>query len=65
MAPELQGRSGAYLADCQVGAEAPGIWGRRVCAPTPLATDAQLATALWAKTEELIAAALAADAQAR
>lgn len=57
VAPELEARSGAYLADCQVAAEVPGRWGRRTCAPTPLATDAALARALWEKTEELIAAA--------
>lgn len=60
VAPELEGRSGAYLADCQVGAEVPGLWGRRCCAPSALATDGDLARALWDKTEELIAAALAA-----
>ena len=63
VAPELEGRSGAYLADCQVGTEVPGPWGRRMCAPTPLAQDGEVARALWEKTEEMIAAALAADAQ--
>lgn len=44
-APELAGRSGAYLADCQVAE------------PNRQAQDADMARALWDKTEELIAAA--------
>jgi hypothetical protein len=46
-APELAGQSGAYLADCQVAE------------PNRLAQDADMARALWDKTEELIAAATA------
>lgn len=43
----------------QVGSEVPGLWGRRVCAPSKQATDGELAKALWVATEEAIAAALA------
>lgn len=43
----------------QVGTEVPGLWGRRVCRPTAQACDAELAKALWVKTEETIAAARA------
>ena len=56
--PELEAHSGAYLADCQVGATAGGFWGRRMCHPSKLATDAELAKQLWVKTEELIQEAL-------
>ncbi|GAB4821955.1 hypothetical protein N2152v2_009001 [Parachlorella kessleri] len=45
-APELETQSGAYLSDC------------RVVAPSKAAQDADLAKRLWAKTEELIQAAL-------
>ena len=57
-APELEAHSGAYLADCQVGATAGGFWGRRMCRPSKLATDAELAKQLWVKTEVLIQEAL-------
>ncbi|PSC68042.1 short-chain dehydrogenase reductase SDR [Micractinium conductrix] len=59
VAPELEGLSGEYLADCQVGSEVPGVWGRRCCHPSALARDGQLARGLWEKTEAAIAAALA------
>jgi len=57
-APELEERSGEYLADCQVGRDARGYWGRRFCHPSALARDGDLARQLWEKTEEMIAAAL-------
>ena len=38
-APELAGKSGAYLADCNI------------CDPTPQAQDAELAKKLWSVTE--------------
>ena len=46
-APELEGRSGAYLEDC------------RVKQPSKTASDAQQAQRLWQVTEEQIAAAAA------
>lgn len=58
VAPELEGRSGEYLADCQVGSQAGGLWGRRMCHPSALARDGELARGLWEKTEQIIAAAL-------
>eukprot|EP00887_Chlorella_sp_A99_P004157 scaffold23.g4157.t1 len=48
LAPELDSQSGAYLKDCAVGT------------PSKLAQDAQLARELWAKSEELLDAAVAA-----
>ena len=39
-APELEGKSGAYLQDCQVSK------------PTPKGADAELASRLWSVTEE-------------
>ena len=44
-APELEGRSGAYLEDC------------RVKRPSKTASDAKQAQRLWQVTEEQIAAA--------
>ncbi|KAI3425019.1 hypothetical protein D9Q98_008401 [Chlorella vulgaris] len=58
VAPELESRSGEYLADCQVGSDVPGIWGRRFCAPSKLARDGELARELWEQTEKMIQAAL-------
>ncbi|KAL4425139.1 hypothetical protein ABPG77_008244 [Micractinium sp. CCAP 211/92] len=46
-APELEGKGGAYLADCQVAT------------PNKAGQDASLAAAFWDKSEELLAAALA------
>lgn len=46
-APELEGKGGAYLADCQVST------------PSKAGQDAALAAAFWSKSEELLAAALA------
>ena len=43
---ELKGRSGAYLQDCAAAT------------PSKRAQDAALAAGLWAKTEELLLAAL-------
>lgn len=60
VAPELENRSGEYLADCAVGAEVGGMWGRFACHPSALARDAQLARGLWDATEEMIR-----DAQSR
>lgn len=51
-APELEGQSGAYLADCKVAAS------------SKLAQEAELAKGLWAKSEELVEAALQARKQA-
>jgi hypothetical protein len=59
VAPELENRSGEYLADCAVGLEVRGLWGRRFCHPSALARDAQLARRLWDSTEAAIAAAIA------
>lgn len=47
LAAELEGKGGAYLADCQVSA------------PCKAGQDAALAAAFWEKSEELLAAALA------
>ncbi|PRW05915.1 retinol dehydrogenase 12-like [Chlorella sorokiniana] len=46
-AAELDGQSGAYLADC------------KVASPSKAAQDGQTARALWDKTEQLLGAALA------
>ncbi|KAL4425998.1 hypothetical protein ABPG75_010014 [Micractinium tetrahymenae] len=46
-APELEGKGGAYLADCQVAT------------PSKAGQDGALAASLWEKSEELLAAALA------
>ncbi|PSC68474.1 WW domain-containing oxidoreductase [Micractinium conductrix] len=46
-APELEQRSGAYLADC------------KVAAASKAGQDAELAKAFWTKSEEMLAAALA------
>ncbi|KAI7837673.1 hypothetical protein COHA_008534 [Chlorella ohadii] len=46
-AAELEGQSGAYLADC------------KVATPSKAAQDGEAARALWVKTEELLGAALA------
>lgn len=43
----------------KIGSEVPGLWGKRFCAPNKQARDGELARALWEKTEETIAAALA------
>ncbi|EFN54545.1 hypothetical protein CHLNCDRAFT_135326 [Chlorella variabilis] len=63
VAPELEGHSGEYLADCQIGSTARGYWGRRFCHPSKLAQDGDLARRLWEQTDKMIGEALKREAQ--
>lgn len=54
-APELDGQGGVYCEDCHVGEEVDGAPGQMARAGVlPHARDAEIAAALWTRSEDMV-----------